>query len=318
LNLLKKLLPVVLAVMLLAAMALPVFATSEELPEGVTLTEANEIVYAISVVNVRKGPGMDYDIITTLSYGEAVRRTGVCSNGWSRVLYLGEEAYMYSSLISTKRPSNFGGNTLDDSAMKQQIGLVNGLIWSNYTAESWEQVTIAMTSAEEALEVKSQSLVDEALENLKSAVDGLVKMDFTELDRALLAVEEFSKTDAYGGLWVTLSEAVQQGRESLTGGDQAAVDAATQQILTVLAQMEAMDAEREVPDVIIQEVPVEVPPTDEYCNIPQHRVWPVVACISIVINVFLLALIGVYVFKKRKTQRDDTPLVDYDIDDDTF
>lgn len=318
LNHLRKLFPAVLVVVLMIAMVLPVFATPEELPEGVTFTDVNEIVYATDMVNVRKGPGLDYDIITTLRYGEAVRRIGVGSNGWSRVEYLDEEAYMYTTLISTSRPSNFGGSTLDDNALKQQIGLVNGLNRTDYTVESWQMVATAMTEAEEALVSESQNLVDEALENLKAAVGSLIKVDYSGLDRALLAVDEFAKTDAYGGLWETLADAIQRGHEALASGEQTAVDVATQEILALLDQMEAIDADRETPDVIVQEVQVEVPPTSEYCNIPQHRVWPVIACISLAINACLLAVIGVYVFKKRKTQRDDTPLVDYDIDDDTF
>lgn len=319
-NILKRLSIWGLAVVLLMAMALPVMATyeDEELPEGVVFDEADEIVYATGMVNVRKGPGVEYEIIAVLNYGEAIRRIGVGSNDWSRVLYRGEEAYMHSSLISTERPSNFGGSTLDDSALKQQLGLVNGLNRLDYTTESWAQVDAAIAEAELALTYQNQIMADEALKKLKEAVGSLVKVDFSELNRALLAVEEFSETDAYSGLWVTLSAAVQQGREALTGGDQAVVDAATQQILTVLNQMKDMDAQREAPEVVVQEVPVEVPPTDEFCNIPKHRVWPVVACVSIAVNVLLLMLIGAYVFKKGKTQRDDTPLVDYDIDDDTF
>ena len=67
-----------------------------------------------------------------------------------------------------------------------------------------------------------------------------------------------------------------------------------------------------------KEVPVEVPPTGEFCNIPMHRIWPVLFFISLALNVTLAAVIVVYIRNKKKNQHDDTPLVDYDIFDDTF
>ncbi len=317
-NFLRKLLPVVLTLVMLTSMALPVFATEESIPANIEFTEVNEIVYAIAMVNVRTGPGLGYNIITTLSYGDAVRRIGIGSNGWSKVIYQGQEAYMYSTLISTNKPVIFGGNALDDSALKEQLGLANGLIPSDYTVESWSAVSAAMTDAEKALNSGSQNLVDEACEDLKTAIGALVKVNYTDLDRVLLAVDDFAKTDAYNSLWEDLVKATQEGREALTSGDQAAVDAITQKLQMLLDQMEAIAEDREIPGVVIQEVPVEVPPTSDFCNIPQHRAWPVVAIISLAINLGLLALIGYYIIKKQKTQRDDTPLVDYDIDDDTF
>ena len=60
---------------------------------------------------------------------------------------------------------------------------------------------------------------------------------------------------------------------------------------------------------------MEVPPTGDYCNIPQHRTWPVLFLISAVLNVALIAAVIFMQLKKQKT-RDDTPLVNYDIDDD--
>ena len=61
---------------------------------------------------------------------------------------------------------------------------------------------------------------------------------------------------------------------------------------------------------------VEVPPTDDYCNISTHPVWPVLLIISLILNAGLVGLIVVYVARKRKKVTDDIPLVDYDINDD--
>jgi hypothetical protein len=67
--------------------------------------------------------------------------------------------------------------------------------------------------------------------------------------------------------------------------------------------------------VVIQEVEVEVLPTGDYCNIPMHRTWPIVAIVSVVLNVALIVVL-IYVLAKKRNTYDDTPLISYDIDDD--
>ena len=109
-----------------------------------------------------------------------------------------------------------------------------------------------------------------------------------------------------------------KGTELLTSGDQTAVDAATAEIGDLLSQLKAIMEAEKTPEVVVQEVPVEVPPTDDYCNIPKHRTWPVLFFVSLAVNVILVLMIVVYVSGKKRNQRDDTPLVDYDIYDDTL
>ena len=71
-----------------------------------TFVDVVETVYAISSVNVRSGPGTDYEIVGALSYGQSIQRTGVRSNGWSRVELNGEDAYISSSYLSTTAPAS--------------------------------------------------------------------------------------------------------------------------------------------------------------------------------------------------------------------
>ena len=68
--------------------------------------------------------------------------------------------------------------------------------------------------------------------------------------------------------------------------------------------------------VVVQEVPVEVLPEGDYCNIPTHHVWSVLFWVSAALNLALIGVIVAYVIRRTKNRRDDTPLVDYDIDDD--
>ena len=84
----------------------PTFATEVPTESPVeTFVEVDETVYAISSVNVRSGPSTDDMIVGSLSYGESVQRTGIGNKGWSRVVYNGEEAYVYASYLSTTNPA---------------------------------------------------------------------------------------------------------------------------------------------------------------------------------------------------------------------
>ena len=78
--------------------------TQSQFP-GVTWEDVNETVYAISAVNVRSGPGTSYEKLGSLSQGEAVKRTGKGSNGWSRVEYKGQQAYISSNYLTAQKPT---------------------------------------------------------------------------------------------------------------------------------------------------------------------------------------------------------------------
>ena len=76
-----------------------------DIPE-IIFNDVDEIVYAISSVNIRSGPGTDYEIVGSLAYGQSIRRTGIGSNGWSQVDLSGEDAYISSSYLSTTAPAS--------------------------------------------------------------------------------------------------------------------------------------------------------------------------------------------------------------------
>ena len=71
-----------------------------------TFTEVNQTVYVYNTesVNVRSGPGTSYSSLGRVARNTAVTRTGVGSNGWSRVSYNGETAYISSSYLTTTKP----------------------------------------------------------------------------------------------------------------------------------------------------------------------------------------------------------------------
>lgn len=70
----------------------------------ITFDVVDEIVYATSPVNVRTGPGTEFDRIGQLNMSDSVKRIGVGSNGWSKVIYNNTEAYISSNYLTLNKP----------------------------------------------------------------------------------------------------------------------------------------------------------------------------------------------------------------------
>lgn len=74
-------------------------------PEAFEIIEVNETVYVTgALVNLRTGPGTDYDTAETVEAGTELLRTGM-ADSWSRVIYTGKEYYISSALVSTEKPA---------------------------------------------------------------------------------------------------------------------------------------------------------------------------------------------------------------------
>ena len=71
----------------------------------ITFTDVNETVYATGTVNVRIASNTDSEKLGRLSKGDSVTRIAIGDNGWSRVEYNGQTAYIYSQYLSTIKPS---------------------------------------------------------------------------------------------------------------------------------------------------------------------------------------------------------------------
>ncbi len=139
-------------------------------------------------------------------------------------------------------------------------------------------------------------------------------MNYEDLASALAQLPALGEDHPESQLWLSLLEAQEKGKALLASGDQAAVDAACREIRELLARLEEQPTQP--PEVIIQQVPVEILPEEDYCNIPTHGVWRVLLIISGALVAVLLGTIGLYLFGKKRRRRDNTPLVDYDISDD--
>lgn len=72
-------------------------------PTPTPTQEAKEMVYCTSPVNVRDAASTGSNVIGMLSTGDAVERLGQ-EGGWVKILYEGQEAYVYQDYVSSTQP----------------------------------------------------------------------------------------------------------------------------------------------------------------------------------------------------------------------
>lgn len=130
-----------------------------------TFTETNQTVYVHNTesVNVRSGPGTSYSSLGRVARNTAVTRTGVGSNGWSRVRYNGQTAYISSSYLTTTKPEEenkssnamLGGLTVDVEGLSPEFNKDT----DNYTLQvgsDVEALQITATPEDEKATVQVQ------------------------------------------------------------------------------------------------------------------------------------------------------------------
>ncbi len=72
---------------------------------SITISEMKDTVYVTANgVNLRIGPGTEYDVIKSLSRGDELDRVGVTNNGWSEIDWDGERAFLSNDYVSEDKP----------------------------------------------------------------------------------------------------------------------------------------------------------------------------------------------------------------------
>ncbi|MCR5823097.1 MAG: C39 family peptidase [Lachnospiraceae bacterium] len=79
-------------------------------PAGKTV---DEWVYATEAANVRSGWSTEYLISGALTEHDCVHRVAILSNGWSKISYNGNYAYVYGEYLTTEKPRRVGTTHLD-------------------------------------------------------------------------------------------------------------------------------------------------------------------------------------------------------------
>ena len=72
------------------------YNTSEDNPD----TKEEKLVYSKENINVRSGPGTNYSILGSLLANQRVPLIEKLSDGWSKILFNGKEAYCSSSYLA--------------------------------------------------------------------------------------------------------------------------------------------------------------------------------------------------------------------------
>lgn len=283
-----------------------------------------------ALVPVSSSSGVDYsELNKQIAIAEGLSEKDYTPESWSALdsAYIAAISARTSSSQTTvdkaanalsKAISNLVrvANAVDYTELKKQITIAEGLEPSKYSNVSFDELTSALEAARQALSATTQEEVDTATENLKTAIANLKEMQLNALLAAIQAVKDHITNEKLAQLWKELYEILDRVEAALVSGDQDEVDACTVQLQTYLdainKELEALRAA----DIVEIEKVVEIEPTDDYCNIPAHRIWIVLFWVSLALNIALCGLIAFYFIKKSKTG-DNTPLVDYDISDDS-
>ena len=205
---------------------------------------------------------------------------------------------------------------IDFSELEMQIALANGLNKREYSKDSWNALEEAVADGLKLINAKTdQQTVSEATKAIEDAVAGLVRMNYSELEKALGVIYNImDENSIQHDLWSKINTAAEEARTVLISGNQQSVDKATEE-LNALAEEFAQSGVAVEPEVVINTVEVEVPPSDDFCNIAMHRVWPILFVLSLVLNLAMIGFIAYMIVRKKNTE-DNIPLVNYDIDDD--
>ncbi|MBQ9151269.1 MAG: FIVAR domain-containing protein [Clostridia bacterium] len=244
---------------------------------------------------------------------------------------------------------------LELTNLYQLIAEAEALDYYRYTTESWDALAAALKAAKE-LAPEKQSQVDAAAEALSAALAGLVELppvDYSALQSAIdeaKAIEQGEYTDkSWNALQAAIvaAEALLPDKALVQGQVDAALAALnaakdgltvpeitveTEIVTEIVTEIETVVVTEVVTEIetvivtevetrieyetVIEEVTVPVEPTDDYCNIGSHKIWPVLFGIFLALTIALVILIVVYLILKKKKESDDTPVVDYDIEDD--
>ncbi len=200
-------------------------------------------------------------------------------------------------LIAALSPAVFADErkSLDTANLEKLVAVADNLIQGNYTADTWKALDDARFAADTALAGKSQQAVDSAAAKMAQALSAMVPMDFTALKTALAATDAW--VDAQPGadaLWDQLLNLVEQEQAARTEGDQKKVDSLAAEITKTLDQLKAA---------------TEVTGSNS-------TPWIILFVVSFLFNAALVVLMLMKTRNVKKCQKDDVPLVEYDIDDD--
>lgn len=231
------------------------------------------------------------------------------SEGTAKITVTAQDAYDWKEnqitgsrdieikVIKASQQQTEGANA--ESALSVQLAIAEKLKRTNYTDESWQELTNAIEDAKEALKSKNQSEINSAAINLKYAIDSLVEIDHSKLQDAINQANSIIDTqNAY--LWKELALVLDANEGKVSSTSQQEVDIATEKIQKVLNDINT--------ELITQD-------DATHGKDGVSTVWTILFFVSLVINIVIGYML---VNNKKRSFNDDIPVVDYDIDDDNI
>ncbi len=95
----------------------------EEKDDSGNIQQLNEIVVALTKVNVRKEPNTQCEVLGSVEAGTTVSRLEAQSDGWSRIDYNGTEAYIKTEYLGSREDYDNNQNAKNNSESKEtEIG----------------------------------------------------------------------------------------------------------------------------------------------------------------------------------------------------
>ena len=218
---------------------------------------------------------------------------------------------------------------VDTSSLLSQIRYVLSLDAQQYTQDSWDAVELALEDGLNAMKSSNQTTIDNATQAIRDAVADLVLMDYDALQEAIFGTGDIQGLEELAAPWTRFVAAMNAANKALTCGDQEVVDAAIVELLAsrdaLIAALEKAEQPVYITEIVEVEVEklvdqvVEVVP-ENHCNKVVHTALWVLLILSWIVSMVLTGLVIGYIVyrsvKKARSRRDDTPLVDYNIEDD--
>ncbi len=163
--------------------ATPEDAKPPKTQEELLYNDINDQVTAKEEVNLREGAGTKYNIVATLKSGEFVTRTGIGTNGWSRLLYNGKIVYAITSYLS------------NEIINIEKPDIVNGMTFTSCS----DRVTAKMEVNLRVLPTTDSDIVGkltsgEFLERTATSSNGWSRLEFN--GQTVYAVTNYLTTDA--------------------------------------------------------------------------------------------------------------------------
>lgn len=133
-------------------------------------------------------------------------------------------------------------SAVDTAKLQKNVGIVEGLTPSGYTAESWDALEKALENAKAVLADPdaTQEEVDAANAALEAALGGLKLVDTTELKKTIGVAEGLKKSNYTKASWKALEKALKTAKNVLADAEatQEEVDAANAALKAAIAGLE--------------------------------------------------------------------------------